>query len=107
MGTPRPGRATACCARCRGDMEASPRKSPHADALPAPRQVAIVGLNRETAGLLPSLLEAGDVQVVKVLNPDLEDLGRLTQYPQLGMIIDTTRSPAIAARLRKLPLRKV
>lgn len=88
-------------------MEAEPRKSPHADASSAPRQIAIVGLNRETASLLPSLLEAEDVQVIKVLNPDLEDLSRLTQYPHLGMIIDTTHSPAVAARLRKLPLRKV
>lgn len=88
-------------------METANRKSHHPHAPSAPRQVAIVGLNRETAGLLPSLLEAADVQVIKVLNPDLEDLSRLTQYPHLGMIIDTTGSPAIAARLRKLPLRRV
>ncbi|HKP96373.1 MAG TPA: GAF domain-containing protein [Fibrobacteria bacterium] len=72
-----------------------------------PRQVAIVGLNRETANLLPSLLDADGIQVIKVLNPELEDLGRLTQYPHLSIIIDTTHNASIAARLRKLPLKKV
>jgi GAF domain-containing protein len=71
------------------------------------RQVAIVGLNRETANLLPSLLDADGIQVIKVLNPDFEELGRLTSYPHLDVIIDTTRNPSIAARLRKLPLKKV
>ncbi len=71
------------------------------------RQVAIVGLNRETANLLPSLLDAEGIQVIKVLNPDLEDLSRLTQYPHLDIVIDTTRNASIAARLRKLPLKKV
>jgi GAF domain-containing protein len=71
------------------------------------RQVAIVGLNRETANLLPSLLESDGIQVVKVLNPELEDLNRLTQYPHLSIIIDTTHNAAIAARLKKLPLKKV
>jgi hypothetical protein len=32
-----------------------------------PRQVAIVGLNRETAALLPSLLEAEGIHVIKVI----------------------------------------
>jgi GAF domain-containing protein len=74
---------------------------------PSRRQVALVGLNRETANLLPSLLDAEGLQVIKVLNPDLEDLSRLTQYPHLEIIIDTTRNASIAARLRKLPLKKV
>lgn len=71
------------------------------------RQVAIVGLNRETADLLPGLLDAEGIQVIKVLNPDHEDICRLTQFPHLDVIIDTTRNPTIAARLRKLPLKKV
>ncbi|MDB5050742.1 MAG: ggdef domain/hd domain protein [Fibrobacteres bacterium] len=71
------------------------------------RQVAIVGLNRETANLLPSLLDADGIQVIKVLNPELEDLSRLTQYPHLSMVIDTTHNASIAARLKKLPLKKV
>lgn len=71
------------------------------------RQVAIVGLNRETADLLPGLLDAEGIQVIKVLNPDHEDISRLTQFPHLDVIIDTTRNPTIAARLRKLPLKKV
>ena len=70
------------------------------------RQVAIVGLNRETANLLPSLLEADGIHVIKVLNPELEDLSRLTQYPHLSIIIDTTHNPSIAARLKKLPLKR-
>lgn len=71
------------------------------------RQVAIVGLNRETADLLPGLLDAEGIQVIKVLNPDHEDISRLTQFPHLDVIIDTTHNPTIAARLRKLPLKKV
>jgi len=71
------------------------------------RQIALVGLNRATADLLPNLLDAQGIQVVKVLNPDFEDLSRLTIYPHLEVIIDTTRNPSIAARLRKLPLKKV
>jgi len=71
------------------------------------RQIAIVGLNRATADLLPNLLDAQGIQVVKVLNPDFEDLSRLTTYPHLEVIIDTTRNPSILARLRKLPLKKV
>jgi GAF domain-containing protein len=71
------------------------------------RQIALVGLNRATAELLPNLLDAEGIQVVKVLNPDFEDLSRLTIYPHLEIIIDTTRNPSIAARLRKLPLKKV
>ena len=71
------------------------------------RQVAIVGINREAATLLSHLIEADGVQVIKVLNPDLEDLSRLTQYPHLTYIIDTTHNSVTAARLRKLPLKKV
>src|SRR3954465_2656258 len=71
------------------------------------RQVAIVGLNRETANLLPSLMDAEGIQVIKVLNPELEDLSRLTQYPHLDIIIDTTHNASTASRLRKLPLKKV
>lgn len=71
------------------------------------RQIAIVGLNRASAELLPNLLDAEGIQVVKVLNPDFEDLSRLTTLPHLDIIIDTTRNPSIAARLRKLPLKKV
>jgi GAF domain-containing protein len=71
------------------------------------RQVAIVGLNRETANLLPSLMEAEGIQVIKILNPELEDLSRLTQYPHLDIIIDTTHNATTAARLRKLPLKRV
>jgi transcriptional regulator with GAF, ATPase, and Fis domain len=71
------------------------------------RQVAIVGLNRETANLLPSLLDVDGIQVIKVLNPDLEDISRLTQFPHLSFIIDTTHNATIAGRLRKLPLKKV
>lgn len=71
------------------------------------RQIALVGLNRATAELLPNLLDAEGIQVVKVLNPEFEDLSRLTIYPHLDIIIDTTRNPSIASRLRKLPLKKV
>ena len=71
------------------------------------RQVAIVGLNRETATLLPSLLDAEGICVIKVLNPEFEEVSKLTAFPHLDVIIDTTRDPAIAARLRKLPLKKV
>lgn len=71
------------------------------------RQVAIVGLNRETATLLPSLLDAEGISVIKVMNPEFEDISRLTAFPHLDVIIDTTRDPGIAARLRKLPLKKV
>ncbi|MDQ3002015.1 MAG: DUF484 family protein [Fibrobacterota bacterium] len=69
--------------------------------------MAIVGLNRETAALLPSLLDAEGIQVIKVLNPDLEDVSKLTQYPHIDIIIDTTHNTSIAARLRKLPLKKI
>jgi GAF domain-containing protein len=73
----------------------------------APREVAIVGLNRETAELLPSLLEAPGIRVARILNPDVEDPGRLTQHPHLEVIIDTTGNPVVAARLRRLPLKHV
>src|SRR5262245_46142588 len=79
---------------------------PHSHSASA-RMVAIVGLNRETAHLLPSLMEADGIQVIKILNPDLEDLSRLTQFPHLDIIIDTTHNASITARLRKLPLKKV
>lgn len=94
-------------------MPASPDFSPvpHRDSPDSrpggTRQIALVGLNRATAELLPSLLDADGVQVIKVLNPDLEDVARLTTYPHLDVIIDTTRNPSVAARLRKLPLKKV
>lgn len=87
-------------------METTKLTSHQADGS-APRQVAIVGLNRETASLLPSLLEADGIQVIKILNPDIEDLSRLTQYPNLAVIIDTTHNASVASRLRRLPLRKV
>ncbi len=79
--------------------------NPHPTGVP--RQVAIVGLNRETATLLPSLLEADGIIVIKILNPEVEDLNRLTQYPHLSIIIDTTHNATVATKLRKLPLRKV
>lgn len=83
------------------------RDANHTAEGPAPRQVAIVGLNRETAELLPGLLDSPGIQVIKILNPDVEDLSRLTLYPHLEVIIDTTHSEATAIRLRRLPLRKV
>ncbi|HLP42458.1 MAG TPA: GAF domain-containing protein, partial [Fibrobacteria bacterium] len=86
-------------------QDTSPSTSP-GNSRP-PRQAAIVGINAETAALLPALLESPGIQVIRILNPDNEDLGKLTLHPQLEVIIDTTRNPAVAARLRKLPLRRV
>lgn len=84
----------------------TPRLPNHPADWTSPRQIAVVGINRETAALLPGLLDAAGIQIVKILNPDNEDVGRLTQFPNLSVIIDATRSPAVAARLRRLPLRK-
>lgn len=91
--------------KVRPEMDAPRISSPSGEGS-APRQIALVGINRETAALLPGLLEAEGIEVVRILNPDLEDPSRLTQFPNLAVIIDTTGSESVAVRLRRLPLKK-
>ena len=66
--------------------------------------IAIVGINNETAALLPLLLETRSVRIVRILNHELEDLAQLSGVADLDVIIDTTNDPSVSARLRMLAL---
>ncbi len=69
--------------------------------------LAIVGINHETAGLLGSLLETKEVQVLRILNPETENLSDLRRYRELDMVVNTTNSAGIDRALRGLGLKNV
>jgi GAF domain-containing protein len=71
--------------------------------LPLP-SVAIVGINKECASVLSLLIETGRASIVRVLNPEWEDLKDLCTFPSLDIIIETTNDPAVYQKLKRLNL---
>jgi putative methionine-R-sulfoxide reductase with GAF domain len=69
--------------------------------------VAIVGLNRESASVLSALIETHSAQVIRILNDEIEDLHDLKNYPQLDIIINTTNNVQTYQKLKKLNLNHV
>ncbi len=67
--------------------------------------IAIIGINHETANLFPMLLETEGVTVVRIVNHKREDLSVLKQFADLDVIIDTTNDSRVAAALRALELK--
>ncbi|MBD3392482.1 MAG: GAF domain-containing protein [Chitinivibrionales bacterium] len=66
--------------------------------------IAIVGINQETAALFPLLLDTHGVRIVRILNHEHEDLAMLKHHPDLDVVIDTTNDAEVNARLRALQL---
>jgi len=66
--------------------------------------IAIVGINQETASLFPLLLDTRGVNLVRIINPEREDLEALRQYPDIDVVIDTTNDPCVGQKLRDLQL---
>jgi putative methionine-R-sulfoxide reductase with GAF domain len=66
--------------------------------------IAIVGINRESAGVLAALIETSTARVIRVLNDEIEDLHDLKNYPQLDIIINTTNKVETYQKLKKLNL---
>ncbi len=69
--------------------------------------LAIVGINHETAGLLSSLLESDEVRILRILNPETENLSDLRRYRELDMVVNTTHLAETDRALRGLGLRNV
>ncbi len=74
---------------------------------PQYRTLAIVGINRESAALLGTLLETHKAIVAKIINPDFESLEVLRTIPNLDAIVNTTGSDTIHAELKQLCLSSV
>ncbi|MBD3321892.1 MAG: GAF domain-containing protein [Chitinivibrionales bacterium] len=66
------------------------------------QDVAIVGINKEASAILSLLLEADGTRVVRMINPETEDLNELTRHPTLDIIVNTTGDQAVAGKLKRL-----
>ncbi|HEX7511440.1 MAG TPA: GAF domain-containing protein [Chitinivibrionales bacterium] len=66
--------------------------------------IAIVGINRESAAVLLTLIESQSARVVRILNDETEDLGDLKNYPHVDMIINTTNDVEVYQKLKNLNL---
>ncbi len=69
--------------------------------------IAIVGINRESAGVLAALAETNAAHVIRIINEEIEDLHDLKNYPQLDIIINTTNNIETYQKLKKLNLEHV
>jgi GAF domain-containing protein len=69
--------------------------------------IAIVGVNRETASVLSTLIETRTAHVIRIINDEIEDLHDLKNYPQLDIIINTTNSVETYQKLKNLNLHHV
>ena len=66
--------------------------------------IAIVGINRESASVLSTLMETQSAKVIRIINNETEDLSDLKTYPQLDIIINTTNDVSVYQELKKLNL---
>lgn len=66
--------------------------------------IAIVGINRESAAVLLTLIESQSARVVRILNDETEDLADLKNYPHVDMIINTTNDVEVYQKLKNLNL---
>jgi putative methionine-R-sulfoxide reductase with GAF domain len=71
------------------------------------QNVAIVGINRESASVLSELIETQSAKVIRVINDETEDLSDLRKYPQLDIIINTTNNVSVYQKLKQLNLEHV
>jgi putative methionine-R-sulfoxide reductase with GAF domain len=69
--------------------------------------IAIVGINRESAGVLSALIETNTAHILRIINDETEDLHDLKNYPQLDIIINTTNNVETYQKLKKLNLEHV
>jgi FOG: GAF domain len=71
------------------------------------QNIAIVGINRESAGVLSALIETQSAKVIRIINDETEDLSDLKKYPQLDIIINTTNDVSVYQKLKQLNLENV
>ena len=69
--------------------------------------VAIVGVNQESAAVLSALIETNTAHVIRIINEEIEDLHDLKNYPQLDIIINTTNNVETYHKLKRLNLEHV
>ena len=69
---------------------------------PQHHSVAIVGINRESAAVLATLIESQAARVERILNEETEDLADLKKYPHLDIIINTTNDVGVYQKLKNL-----
>jgi putative methionine-R-sulfoxide reductase with GAF domain len=69
--------------------------------------VAIVGINRESARVLSTFIETQSARILRIINDEIEDLHDLKNYPQLDIIINTTNDVEVFQKLKKLNLEHV
>lgn len=66
--------------------------------------IAIIGINKESANLLPVLIQTGRVNILRIINPQYEDIIGLQHYRDLDVIVDTTNDSSVASVLRSLDM---
>ena len=71
------------------------------------QNIAIIGINRESAAVLSELIETPSAKVLRVINEETEDLSDLRKYPQLDIIINTTNNVSVYQNLKQLNLEHV
>ncbi|MBD3347246.1 MAG: GAF domain-containing protein [Chitinivibrionales bacterium] len=71
------------------------------------QDIAIVGINKEASTILGLLLNTDGPRVIRVINPQLEDLNELTRYPTLDIIVNATDDQEILERLKRLNMKRV
>lgn len=69
--------------------------------------IAIVGINREAVEVLSLLLGIEGARIVRIINPEMEDLRILEKFPFLDIIINVTDDHTVSEVLRQLNLEKV
>ncbi len=71
------------------------------------QNIAIVGINRESAAVLSELIETQSAKVICIINDETGDLSDLKKYPQLDIIINTTNNVSVYQKLKQLNLEHV
>ncbi len=70
------------------------------------QSIIIVGTGHQAANLFRDLLNTGNYRILKVIDPSVEDIGTLSDIPDLDIIINTSDSPAVDSTLQRLKLDK-
>ena len=68
------------------------------------QNIAIVGMNRESAAVLSELIETQSAKVICIINDETGDLNDLKKYPQLDIIINTTNNVSVYQKLKQINL---
>lgn len=68
------------------------------------QKIAIVGITRETAELLPLLLRSDSAEILRILNPTIDQISDLQKLEGLDVIVNASNDPVVQNKLRRLEL---